>query len=293
MLDMEFVLKSENLSYHQVSASIAHKKRMTGLWYGIFAGGVFALTGWGWDAYVLSQFHGYLPWFSLTFALLFCAAVGALAGWLTMRFEKAAFGFFFWLLAALAFTWLTSALNSLIKPALILRLNPALSGLLDAPSSADTLEQFWVIALFLVPLTAISGALQIQFVESSVFSPSRFGKFTPFFISLIIMTLNGLTADTFSNKTFRGGVAAVDTTVQFVVENKNNANVDKDEIRRMRARVFTDVQESVSAQRSLLVASSNKVFEEVYVLIHFEKAWVNCLTVSEQLVMCKNIDLSP
>ncbi|GAB4545023.1 MAG: hypothetical protein Fur002_18760 [Anaerolineales bacterium] len=286
-------MKPENFSDHEVRASIARKKWSAGLWYGIFAGSLFALAGWGWDAYVLNQFHGYLPWLSLTAAILFCAAVGGLAGWLTMRLEKALLGFLFWLLAAFAFTWLTVALNFYIKPAAILALRPELAGLLNYSAAVNFSQRFWAAALFIVPLTALSGALQIQFVESSVFSPSTFGKITPFFITLVIMGLSGATADAFSNNSFRGSVIAVDSAVQVLLENQNNPNANKAELRQMRLSAFNTVKESVTPQRALLVATYDNTFGEAYVLIRFEKNWVNCLTVSEQLIVCKKIDSPP
>src|SRR5512134_3208893 len=62
---------------------IRQKKRIYGAIYGIVAGLAFAISTWGWDGFLLSQAHAFLPWTKLIIGSVGCAVAGGLAGWLS------------------------------------------------------------------------------------------------------------------------------------------------------------------------------------------------------------------
>ena len=67
---------------------VIRSKRIFGMVYGIMAGITFACASWGMDGYLLSQLHGYLPWFNLIAGMILCSIVAGTLGWLTARLEK-------------------------------------------------------------------------------------------------------------------------------------------------------------------------------------------------------------
>ena len=78
-------MKETPLKRFEARPDVIRSKRLIGMIYGIVSGLAFAVATWGWDGYSLSRSHAYLPWLNLSVALVFCAVVGAAAGWLADR----------------------------------------------------------------------------------------------------------------------------------------------------------------------------------------------------------------
>ena len=87
-------------------ADVVRAKRIYGIWFGAALGFTFAAFAWGIDAYKLSQINGLHPWIKLVFSEFFCILIGALAGWLSARFDKIFIALPIWIITALIFAWL-------------------------------------------------------------------------------------------------------------------------------------------------------------------------------------------
>ncbi|MDD2920654.1 MAG: hypothetical protein PHQ36_00045 [Anaerolineales bacterium] len=270
--------------------AVIRLKRLAGIVYGVIGGLTFALATWGWDGYRLSQAHVYLPWLSLSVALVFCAIGGAAAGWLTARFDSSLLGVLFWLIAALSFAWLVIVLPLQINPFLVSKINPQMGALLNYTKEIEMSMRFSVAASWIIPFMLIAGVAQLPVTESSVFSTSFFGKTMPLVFCIAVISLSGAVADGLINAHFRDAVISMDNTIQFTLDNKDNPKVDKDISRKMHSASLNTVKEYVAASRQLMVREYDPTFGEINVLIRFEDKWVDCLLIYAQPVFCKVAD---
>ncbi len=265
-------------------------RRLTGLIYGMVSGLAFAVAVWGWDGYILSRSHAYLPWLSLGVALVYCAIVGAAAGWLTARFESALGGSFFWLASALLFAWLVINLPLHVSPLLVSKINPQLGALLHYPLNADIGFRTGLAAVWITPFMLVVGLTQLPITESSVFSTSFLGKIIPFFFCIVVISLSGSVIDSLINEHFRDAIKSLDNTIQFTLDNQNNPQIDETLARRMNASSLNWVKEYVVQSRQLFVGKYDNTFGEIHVLILFEDQWVDCTVIYSQPAYCKVVD---
>jgi len=283
-------LKVTPLKSIEARPDVIRSKRLTGMIYGIVSGLAFAAVVWGWDGYILSQSHAYLPWLSLSVALVFCAVVSAAAGWLTARFESSLLGSFFWLISALLFAWLVVILPLQINPFIVSKINPQMGALLNYTKDAEIGLRFGVAASWIIPFTLIVGVTQLSITVSSVFSTSFFGKIIPFIFCITMISLSGAFADSLINAHFRDAITSIDNTIQFALDNQNNPQMDKALAREMHASSLNAVKEYVVESRHLLVRGYDKTFGEIHVLIRFEDQWVDCMIIYAQPSFCKVAD---
>jgi hypothetical protein len=280
-------LKITPLQRIEARPDVIRSKRLTGLIYGIVSGLAFATAVWGWDGYILSQSHAYLPWLSLSVALVYCAIGGAAAGWLTARFESVLLGSFFWLVSALLFAWLVINLPLQVSPLIVSKINPQLGALLNFPLDAEIGFRIGLAAAWVILFMLVAGVAQLPITESSVYSTSFMGKIIPFFFCIVVISLSGTVADSLINAHFRDAITALDNTIQFTLDNKSNPQMDEALARRMHASSLDAVKEYIGQSRYLFVGSYNNTFGDIHVLILFEDQWVDCTIIYAQLSFCK------
>lgn len=257
--------------------------------YGITAGLAFAIASWGWDGYMLSISHAYFPWTIFVTGMIFCAIIGGLAGWLTARFKSSLFGIVFWLISSLFFAWIMVALPLQINPFIASKIDPQLGSLLDYEKGVEFWFRFGVSLTWVVPFTLIVGVMQLPITEPAVFSTSIFGRIAPLIFCIVVMIICGLFTDNLINSHFRNGIAALDNTIQFVLDNKDNQNIDKDLSRRLHARSLYTVEESVQESRHLFVSSFDSSLGELHILVKSGDQWIDCLVLYSQPVLCEMV----
>jgi len=261
-------------------------KRKFGLTYGAAAGFAFAVTSWGWDGYILNASHAYFPWLMFLIGLSICVVFGAISGWLTARFQSSLLGILFWVITAAGFAWLMIALPLQINPAIVSKLDPQLGALLTYANDGEFMFRFGASLIWVFPFMLIVGATQLSITEPAVFSTSFFGKIVPLFFCAVVMGLSGMFTDSLINMHFRDAVTALDATIQFVVDNQNNENIDPALSRQMHARALWEVDEQVQESRKLFVGSYDEYFGEFHVLVKFSDQWVDCLVLYNQPNTC-------
>jgi hypothetical protein len=274
----------------EVRPDLIKSKRLTGMFYGIVSGFAFAAAVWGWDGYILSQSHAYLPWLNLGVALVFCAVVNAAAGWLTARFESSLLGAFFWLVPALLFAWLVVYLPLHFNPLIVSKINPQLGALLNYPLGAEIGFRIALAAIWIIPFMLVVGVTQLSITESSVFSSSSFGKVIPFFFCIVILGISGGITDSLINAHFRDAITSLDSTIQFTLDNNNNPQMDAANARRMHASSLNAVKEYLVQTRRLFVANYDNSFGEMHVLVLFKDQWVDCTIIYAQPAFCKVVN---
>ena len=270
-------------------AEIMRLKRRFGMLYGAVAGLAFAITSWGWDGYLMSKSHAYFPWVMLLAGAFFCAIFGGIAGWLTARSESSLFGIVFWIISSLFFAWVMVALPLQIKPFIAAKLDPQLGALLNYETNIEFGFRFGVSLAWALPFMLIVGVTQLPIMESAVFSTSIFGKIAPLFFCIVVMSISGAFTDNLINSHFRAAISSLDSTIQFVLDNKNNENVDKALSREMHARSLNTVEEYMQESRYLFVSSYDEYLGDIHVLVKFDNQWVDCSVLYSQPISCKPI----
>jgi hypothetical protein len=281
-------MKAPNkLNFSEVRPEILRSKRTFGIFYGITAGIAFACASWGLDGYLLSQSHGYLPWFNLAAGILLCALMSGLQGWLTARMENSLLGLVFWFISSLFFAWLIVSLPLQITPYLISKINPQLGALLDYSHNIEFIFRFGVALAWIAPFALIIGITQIPMIEPAVFSTSIFGRLKPYFFCIVVMGISGFVSDNLINAQFRNAVMGMDKTIQFVVDNKDNPDPDPLLSREMHAAALKTVEDQVQDSRHLFVGSYDEYLGEIHVMVNFVGPWLDCRVMYGQPSSCK------
>jgi hypothetical protein len=269
-------------------SEIIRLKRKFGMLYGMIAGLAFAVSSWGWDGFILSKSHAYFPWTMLITGVIFCAILGGTIGWLTARSESSLLGVIFWIILSLFFAWLMIALPMKITPFIVSKLDPRLGALLlNYEKDMEFTFRFGISLAWVIPFTLIVGILQLPITEPAVFSTSNFGKIAPLIICIVLMSISGVIADNLINAYFRAAISSLDNTIQFVLDNKNNENVDLALAREVHARALSDVEEYVQESRHLFVGSYDEYLGDLHVLVKFDDHWVDCNVLYSQPVSCR------
>jgi len=268
---------------------IVRLKRKFGLLYGVIAGLTFAVAYWGRDGYMLNAAHAYFPWVMLITGSIFCAVVGGITGWLTAQSESSLLGFVFWLISSIFFAWIMVTLPLQINPFIVSKLDPQLGTLLNYEKGMEFVFRFGVSLAWVLPFMLIVGVTQLPITEPAVFSTSIFGKIAPLFFCIVVMSISGVITDSLINSHFRASIASLDNAIQFVLDNKNNENVDKILAREVHARSLSTVGEYVQESRYLFVGSYDELLGEIHVLVKFadQDPWIDCNVLYSQPVSCK------
>jgi hypothetical protein len=181
-----------------------------GLFYGLMVGLLFAVFAWGMDAYLLFQSHAVQPWLKLILGALVCAPAGALAGWLSMRFERGLLALVFWLLAATVFAWMTVLLPLQLFPWLLTLLEPNLDGLVSYFLADELTVRFGVSFMWTGLFTALAGLLELPMGQPAAFSTSVMGKLAPVLLCAVLMGIGGTLVEADNNKPQRSAIIAMD-----------------------------------------------------------------------------------
>ena len=269
---------------------IVRLKQTYGTLYGVIAGLAFAASTWGWDGFLLSQAHAFLPWTKLIIGGVCCAIAGGLVGWLSTRLDKGIITVILWLVAAAIFSWLN--VNLPLRTALLLseRAEPQLQGLITPGLDATLQIRFQMAFAWIVIFTGIVGVLEIPLVDSAVFSTSLFGKAIPGLVCVIVLGIGGTFADNVNNEPLRSAVISLDQTIQFVIDNQGK-EVDPALARQKHTGSIRGVVEYLSPERRLILSRFDEQFGQIGVIVKFENGWVDCNIIYRQPSFCKTLTL--
>jgi hypothetical protein len=268
---------------------IVKLKKKFGMLFGMIAGLTFAVASWGWDGYLMSRSHAYFPWTMFITGSILCAILGGIVGWLTSWLESSLFGLVFWVTSSAFFAWIMVALPLQINPFIVSKLDPQLGALLDYEKGTDFAFRFGVALLWVLPFMLIIGTAQIPISESAVFSTSIFGKVAPLLFCIIVMSISGAITDNLINSHFRSSITALDSTIQFVLDNKNNENIDLALSRKMHAGALNTVKEYVHEKRHLFVRSYDQPLGDLHILVKFNEELIDCEVLYNQPNSCQKV----
>ena len=267
---------------------ILRLKHMFGIWFGAALGLSFAIFAWGMDSYLLDRMNGLYPWLKLIGSVLPCVIVGGLTGWLSARLDKPLFAMLLWGAAASVFAWLTVNLPLQITPRILSLAEPGIQDLLHYSYYEAFSARFGIAYVWIAIFVCLAGLLQIPLSDSAIFSTSFLGKLSPLLVTLVLMAICGTIVDGLNNELLRSPVDALNTTIQFALDNRGR-EVTPAESRRMRLSALRSVDDLITPQRKFIVSGYDQFLEQVYVLARFEKAWVECELVVDQLLNCEQV----
>ena len=267
---------------------VLRAKHAYGTWFGLALGLTFSIFAWGIDAYRLAQIYGLHPWIKFLGGAIPCMVVGGLTGWLAAKFDKPILALLLWAVAASFFAWLTVSLPLQILPQVLRLIEPDTAALLHYTYYEEFSSRFVVAYIWLIIFISIAGLLQIPLSESGVFASSFFGKISPLLVVLVLMAICGTIVDGLNNERLRGPIDALNTSVQFSLDNRGK-DIDPAVSRRMHLGALRSVQDLITPQRKYIVSGYDALLEEVQVLALFEDAWVECNLVVNQLITCEQV----
>ena len=267
---------------------VLRAKHAYGIWFGLALGLTFSIFAWGLDAYALSRINGLYPWLKFIGGTIPCMLVGAFTGWLSARLDRPILAALLWAGAASIFAWLTIALPLQIMPRILSFADPGIKDLLHYAYFESFSSRFGVAYVWLAIFISIAGLLQIPLSDSAVFSTSFFGKFSPMLVTLVLMAICGTIVDSLNNELLRSPIDSVNTTIQFILDHRGQ-EVDLLESRRMHLAALRTVDDLITPERKFIISGYDQFLEQVQVLARFEKAWVECDLIVNQLISCEQV----
>lgn len=267
---------------------VLRAKHAYGIWFGVALGLTFSIFAWGLDAYALSQMNGLYPWLKFLGGVIPCMLIGGLTGWLSARLDKPLLSLLLWGAAASVFAWLTVSLPLQITPRILSLADPGIEDLLDYTYYEAFSLRLGIAYAWLAIFISFAGLLQIPLSDSAVFSTSFFGKVAPMLVTLVLMAICGTIVDTLNNELLRSPIDTVNTTIQYVLDHRGR-EIDLLEARRMHLGALRAVNDLVTPERKFIVSGYDQFLEQVQVLARFEKAWVECKLVANQLIFCEQV----
>lgn len=270
---------------------VLRAKHAYGVWFGVALGLTFSIFAWGLDAYALSQMNGLFPWLKFLGGVIPCMIVGGFTGWLSARLDKPLLALLLWGVASSVFAWLTVSLPLWITPRALSLVEPGIQDLLHYTYYESFSSRLGVAFAWLAIFISLAGLLQIPLSDSAVFSTSIFGKISPMVITLVLMAICGTIVDTLNNELLRSPIDAVNTTVQFILDNRGQ-EIDLLTSRRMHLAAFRATEDLITPERKFIISGYDQFLEQVQVLARFENAWVECKLVVNQLVTCEQVGSS-
>jgi hypothetical protein len=268
---------------------VLRSKHIYGVWFGIALGLTFSIFAWGIDAYRLTQINGLHPWLKFLGGAIPCIIIGGFTGWLTAKLDKPILGLLLWAVAASIFAWLTISVPLQITPRLLSLAEPDIKNLLQYTYYPETFaSRFGVALVWLLIFVSIAGLLQIPLSDSAVFATSFFGKISPMLVTLVLMAICGTVVDNMNNEHLRSPVDALNSTIQFSIDNRGK-KVDPLTSRQMHLAGLRTVEGLITPERKFVISGYDVSLVEIQVLARFEKNWVECKLVANQLISCKQI----
>ncbi len=280
-----------NTDLSAVQSRLIERKRRYGVAYGAVVGLAFVFFTWGWDGYILSQSHGFLPWLKLILAGAACALAGSAAGWATARLEHWFITAACWLAVAVFFTWITVALPLQIVPRVSAWVEPQLMPMIEIVSLDQLNLRLAAASLWIVPFFILAGGLQSVLVESSVFAASRGGSLAPFLIGVLIAAICGVIVDGFINEPLRSAMTAMDGSVQFVLDNRG-AETDPALSRKYHAGALRGISDEVTPRHAATVVRYSSDLIEIRIALKFEDLLADCLVVYNQPIFCEAVSVT-
>lgn len=277
-------MKAEVLEFRQ---DLQREKRINGILFGLVAGLALSIGLWGLDAFMLSQAHAGWSWLKFLIGTPFVMLAGAVAGWLTARFDNGLIGAIIWLLTSLGVVWYASHVPFQGLSLLIGYLKPDFAGLDIYPFVESARARMSFLYIVVGVLVAIGGGFEMFFVEAATRASGWFARLFSLATCAVIFIPAGLAVDNLINASLRDALVGVNDVIQFGLK----AEVRPVSIQEKRAMGLSSI-----APFGALIHKPYHVYlgnydpeslSESTVYIDFDGEWGTCFAVGNRTIFCQ------
>ncbi|MBI9046386.1 MAG: hypothetical protein JEZ06_17990 [Anaerolineaceae bacterium] len=282
----------QNLNTEKKIEGIQKIIHWTGVLFGFLAGVSFAFFSWGIDGYLLSRANAYLPWGKFFFGVVPAALIGALIGWLCIRFNKALLSVILWGITGWFFSWLASripfnGMKLILEWSQFKYLDQVDFTLLQG------LQDRGVFLMVIITAIAIfAGVFFLSLVEESAKGGYFFRSLIPFLVWVGAFALMGLMVNSVISEPMRTPLLIVDDMIQFELGTMDPGLTSGGE-NQMQYSSLKKIRELITRPRNLIVSSYDGQLVVVKVLIDFDGILARCTVLNKQPGFCEEVEISP
>ena len=277
-------MKAENTEFRQ---EIKREKRINGILFGLAAGLSLSIGIWGLDAIMLSQAHAQWAWLKFLIGTPFVLLAGAVAGWLTARFDNGLLGAIIWLLTSLGMVWFASHVPFQGLSLVIGYFKPEFAGLDIYPFVESARARMSFLYIVVGVLVAIGGGFEMFFVEAATRTSSWYARIFNLMTCAIIFIPAGLAVDNLINASLREPLVGVNELIQFGLKAETTP-VTIQEKRAMGLSSIAPFGELIHKPYYLYLGTYDpESLSEASVYIDFDGEWGTCFAAGNRTIFCQ------
>lgn len=270
------------------SSRLMEKQRHSmGARFGLLTASVFALATWGLDGVLLWNSSSTLPWLKFLASLPLSLGSGALAGWLTARFNRYWVGVLVWFFTGLANAWL--ALHLPFEGASFIHgwLNPAFRDM-DVYPFVHSLYPLGIWVAFGVALFfGLVGWGEIRLLPAFVSRNINRGVWAMSLLTILLMIFLGLALDRGVNHPLRQPIQIMDHALQNALAQKD-ASQTKPSASPSEETALQPLEEYMRAEYRLTLGAVNpRAITQSVVYVNWGEVWGNCFVEEEEITSCQ------
>ena len=277
-------MKAENLEFRQ---DLQREKRINGILFGLVAGLALSAGIWGLDAFMLSQAHAEWAWLKFLIGTPFVMLAGALAGWLTARFDNGLIGAIIWLLTSLGVVWFASHVPFQGLSLVIGYLKPDFAGLDIYPFVESARARMSLLYIVVGVLVAIGGGFEMFFVEAATRASGWSARLFSLLTCAVIFIPAGLAVDNLINASLRESLVGVNDLIQFGLKAETTP-VTVQEKRAMGLSSIAPFGNLIHKPYHLYLGTYDpESLSESSVYVDFDGEWGICFAVGNRTIFCQ------
>ena len=256
-------------------------------WVGVVCGLVFAVVCWGYDGLMLAKAHAALPWLKFALGILPCAAVGGLAGWLSMKINNLFARMVIWIAVAIFFSFLTSFIPFKVAPIIYRWLYPEIGGgiIYHAPDSISA-RRFITVVMTTIFLF-IAGLIFENINDSIRNSSGVIGAAFSLIFLLAFFGGAGYTADNNFNADLRAPIVTLNEKLEYV---KTVDPTTLDDIEQRALKRYTKLNVDFQSPWHLFIITFDDMISQVTVGIDFSGTLAECSVMGGRASSCQMVE---
>lgn len=269
-------------------AQLVKEKYLNGLRFGLMAGLGYSLALWGLDGLAMAGSSVHLPWMKLVIGLPACLLLGAIAGWLSARFDNGLLSAVFWLVTSICFVWIASHVPFDGVTRFTGLLFPELEGLNLYPFVEVARLRMSLLYVIVGVLMVIGGAFEMFVVETASRTTSAASRWLYLSLAgLIIFGAIGLLVDDLINKPLRQPLVSIHELIEFGKQAQVQP-VTQDEVRQRGLRALNPFGDMIYEPYRLILGHYDpETITETSVYIDFNGTWGSCFLIGNTPMYCQ------
>ncbi len=269
----------------RIRKNTAAKFRMAVI-FGILAGVIYSGVAWGVDGYRLAQANAILPYLPFTIGAVICALVGALAGFLTYRFNHIFLSFVIWVITGLVFAWVGNHMQVNLIPLGLDVFSPQLAAQASFPFNVTIQADQFLISIAVIGLCALGGMLSVNQIEAAVDSAGIVPRILALLIWAVIFTLAGFAVRDNLSEPMAAPVVNANAHIQVALDNAGK-QLDERTAAQLRLSAFDNIRDLITRPRRLALIGYDDWLSTMTVLVDFGGTPVRCTVYGKTINFCE------